>query len=225
VAADVAPDRADATLPLPRLWVERPGLLAGAVRGLVVTPWFAAATGLVVAVGLWISAPHAELKFPSAVGAVPCQTPGCGTAVSQGAGKLTTTRGLPIPRSHKAAGEASGSGGGTAASGLTFGYVVLWHQQGAFAVQITVTGKNAPHAWQLAFAMPGDKITYVTGATWLPSGSDRGTASPQPGQPGQWGGSTGERGDRHVISFTVLGQGTPAMPTRCTFNNAACSFA
>jgi len=54
----------------------KPGPMAGAVRGVIVAPWFAAATGLVVAAGLWIYSPHAELKFPpSAGGVVRCGRP------------------------------------------------------------------------------------------------------------------------------------------------------
>jgi len=226
VGAEVAPTTA--ATPSPRPVPDRPGLLASAVRGLLVTPWFAAATGFVVAVGLWISAPHAELKFPSAVGVVPCQTPGCGSEAGQGAGRLTITGGQPIRHSRKPGGSAAQTGAGhkTAASGLTFTYVVLWSDQGRFAVQITVSGRNAPHAWHLAFAMPGDQITYVVGAEWRPAGSDGGTASPQDSQPGQWG-DTGQQvghGHRQDFGFTVFGQGTPVMPTGCTFNHATCTF-
>jgi len=217
----------DATLPLPLLLrVGRPALVGGAVRGLLVVPWFAAAAGFVVAVGLWISAPHAELRLPSAVGEVPCQVTGCGTQAGQGAGNLTTTKGQPIAHPKKAAGAKSGAGRRTAASGLTFAYVVLWHQQGKFAVLITVRGKKALRSWKLAFTMPGDQITYVAGAAWQPSGEDGGTASVQADQPGQRGQGDGDGpdGSGHMISFTVFGQGTPAAPTGCTFDKATCTF-
>jgi hypothetical protein len=239
---------AEATLPLPLLLLgepfiaepvlaeaapamaapDRPGLLAGAVRGLLVTPWFAAATGFVVAVGLWISAPHAELKFPSAVGIVPCQTAGCGTEAGQGAGRLAITGGQQIHPARNRGGQAAQTDAGhrTAATGLTFGYLVLFSAQGKFEVQITVTGKHAPSSWHLAFAMPDDQISYVVGAAWQPDGRDAGTASPQDDPPGQWGGGdpAGQDGQRG-ISFTVFGQGAPpAMPTGCTFNKATCRF-
>ncbi len=230
-ATDAVAEGADATLQLPLLLrAGRPALVAGAVRGLLVTPWFAAATGFVVAVGLWISAPHAELKFPSAVGVVPCAVTGCGSQTGQGTGRLTTTKGQPIVHSRKSggAGGRSGAGRRTAATGLTFGYVVVWHEQGKFAVQITVRGKRALHDWQLAFEMPGDQITYVAGASWQPAGKDGGTASAQDGEPGQWG-DAGDGGDGtgrsgHAISFTVFGLGTPVAPTSCAFKHATCRF-
>jgi hypothetical protein len=215
----------DATLPLPRLLrVGRPALVGGAVRGLLVAPWFAAAAGFVVAVGVWISAPHAEFRFPSAVGEVPCQVTGCGNQAGQGAGQPTTTKGQPIAHHKKAAN--SDAGRRTAASGLTFGYVVLWHQQGKFAVLITVRGTKALRSWDLAFRMPGDQITYVSGAAWQPSGTDGGTASVQADQhkPREHGDADGPDPSGHVISFTVYGQGTPVAPTGCTFDKATCSF-
>ena len=196
------------------------------MRGLLVAPWFAAAAGFVVAVGLWISAPHAVFRFPSAVGEVPCQVTGCGSQAGLGAGKLTTTKGQPIAHHKKASGAKADAGRRSAASGLTFAYVVLWHQQGKFAVLITVRGKKALHNWELAFKMPGDQITYVVGAAWQPSGTDGGTASVQADRQGQreHGDADGPDRSGHVISFTVFGQGTPVAPTGCTFDNATCRF-
>jgi hypothetical protein len=225
--SDGAPEGADATVPLPlALRSGQPDVIAGAVRGLVVAPWFAASMGFVVAVGLWISAPHAQLKFPSAVGVVPCQVAGCGTQAGKGAGNLTTTKGQRIAHPKKAGATAKhGAGRRTAASGLTFAYVVLWHRHGKFAVQITVRGKKSLRAWQLAFQMPGDQITYVVGAAWRPTGTDGGTASVLDGKLGQRG-HDGDGPDisGHSISFIVLGRGTPVAPTNCTFDNATCRF-
>ena len=85
-----------------------PGLMAGAVRGLVATPWFAAATGFVVAAGLWIYSPHAELKFPSsAVGTVPCTAQGCGDYSRPGWRRARDDQGP----AHHALRDGSGQGG------------------------------------------------------------------------------------------------------------------
>ncbi len=189
-------DDADATVPIPaprlrvprtrlarseRLAATEPGLMAGAVRGLAVTPWFAAATGFVVAAGLWIYSPHAELKFPpSAVGVVPCEAQGCGITAGQDGGALATTKGRPITPAGKSAGKAAAQTdgeGGAAASRFTFSYVVLWQAGGRFGVRISVTGKHVPRTWKLTFAMPGDDINDVLGADWRPSGAGGGTAS------------------------------------------------
>jgi hypothetical protein len=227
----------DATLPLPALGVYPPrSLLAGAARGLVVTPWFAAATGFVVAAALWIYMPHAELKFPqSSVGVVPCQPRGCDAAAGQGSGALATTTRQPIGRSGKIAGQGAAQpdpGRRTAASGLTFSYAVIWQGQGRFDVQITITGKHASRDWKLAFAMPGDHIGAVLGAAWQPSGTDSGTAStPSSSSPPVWdsgghgdSGGPDARGRSDVISFLIFGDGTPVMPTGCQFNGASCTF-
>ncbi len=244
---------AEATMPLPasrfrvhRTWLPaggrsapaEPGLMAGAVRGLVATPWFAAATGFVVAAGLWIYSPHAELKFPSsAVGTVPCTAQGCEITAGPAGGALATTKGRPITRSGTAAGKAavqSDGKAGTAASGLKFSYVVLWQAGGRFGVRISVTGRHVPRAWKLTFAMPGDQISDVFGATWQPSNTGGGTASGPAEVAGQWqpigqassGDQSGSaaRARRHTITFVVVGQGTPVVPASCSFNGRSCSF-
>jgi hypothetical protein len=236
-------------IPAPRLRVPRTrlagsgrsagteaGLLARAVRGLVATPWFAAATGFVVAAGLWIYSPHAELKFPpSAVGVVPCGSHACGITAGQDGGAVATTKGQHIARSGTAAVQADGAGR-AAGSRLKFSYVVLWQTGGKFSVRISVTGRRVPRAWKLTFAMPGDQISDVLGADWRPSGAGSGTASASadpsaaqwPGESGNVGqgdsGSSASRPGRHTISFLVIGQGTPVVPTGCSFNGRSCSF-
>jgi hypothetical protein len=177
------------------------------VRGLAVAPWFAAGAGLVLAAGLWMYSPHAELKFPAdAIGMVPCQPKGCATS-SGGSGSLAVTKpGVPIskPKHHASRPTASTDVDKTGVSGLTFGYVVVWQRRGMFDVMVTVTGRNAPASWRLAFAMPGDRIRAVLGASWQPSGTDGGTASAmkagqgtgEPGSPSgpTWPGSGGGNG-------------------------------
>ncbi len=185
--------------------------------------------GFVVAVGLWISAPHAELKFPSAVGEVPCQVTGCGTQAGQGAGKLTTTKGQPIAHPKKAHGAAGKPGAGrrTAASGLTFAYVVVWQRAGQVRGADHCAGQEGPALLAAGLQDAGRSDHYVAGAAWQPSGADGGTASVQVGQPGDGGnGGNADGPDRsgHIISFTVLGEGTPVAPTGCHFDKATCRF-
>jgi hypothetical protein len=210
----------------------KPGPVAGAVRGMVVAPWFAAATGLVVAAGLWIYSPHAELKFPdSAIGVLPCAGHGCAAAAGHDPSVIATTTSQPdvsqgMPTA-AAAVEAAGARRATLA-GLTFRYSVLWQEQGKFTVLIRVTAKHAMHAWKLAFAMPGDDIGTVAGANWDASGSDGGTASGTAGTsfgalPSQLPGDLSTR-SRRAISFIVIGQGAPVAPTGCSFNGVKCSF-
>ena len=237
------PRRAEEVVPY------EPGMLSGAVRGLLVTPWFAAATGLVVAAGLWIYSPHAVLRFPpSAAGGVPCEPHNCGVGPANGGGALTTVTRQPIAHAKTGkSGTRSDVDAGSVVSGLTFSYKVLWQSDGKFGVEVSVTGRRVPRAWKLAFAMPGDQIIDVMGANWQPAGSDAGTASgpsdswsgqwqgqgPGQGQdpgPGQYNHQRGVEADqsrhhrRHAISFMVVGQGTPVVPTGCSLNGASCSF-
>jgi hypothetical protein len=199
------------------------------VRGLLATPWFAAATGLVVAASLWIYAPHAELRFPPAAsGAQPCLVDGCSITPSTGGGALATTKGQAIVHSAKSGRMVDGR----AVAGLTFSYDVLWRSHGKFGVMISVTGRHRPSEWKLTFAMPGDQITAVTGADWQPSGAGSGTASAPSGSPdGAWPGTNHRDGgdqfaqdQRDGISFLVVGQGRHVVPRSCTFNGARCTF-
>jgi len=231
-------DRADATLRLPALRRRGPGLMAHAMRGLVVTPWFAAATGLVVAAGLWVYWPHAELRFPpSAAGGVPCQSQGCGITAGKGSGALATTKGQQIapPKSTRMSAAQPYLDGGTAVAGLTFGYRVIWRSQSEFGVLISVTGKDVAHTWKLRFAMKGDKISEIMGAAWHQYGTAGGTASGPAGvAPGEWQGpAQGGNSDSATsygndapdgISFLVVAAGTPVAPTACFFNGARCEF-
>jgi hypothetical protein len=237
---------ASATLPLPALrrhllQVASPAgpaalggatPLARATRRLIVTPWFAAATGIVVAAGLWIYSPHAELTFPNgAVGAVPCKTPDCGIGSQNGRGTPASAGMLPLTQSVKRAGGSSA--GRAAARRLKFGYRVLWQSQGQFSMLITVSGKRIPRSWRLAFAMPGDDITDVLGAGWQRSGS-YGVTVIWPPADSSWqsSGQTGAGGDQYGAGtsgepgarFVVVGSGAPVAPTGCSFNGVSCKF-
>ncbi len=209
-----------------------PSLLAGAARGLLVTPWFAAATGFVLAAALWIYSPHTELKLglPSgAVGIVPCQQAGCSVTTEQGARSLTATSRQPIVHPSKSA-SRSDTRHRSAAAGLTFGYAVLWHRQGEFEVMITVRGKRSIRDWRLAFAMSGDQINYVSGAWFKATGQDAVMVSDVGDQAtGDDGGHDGTvspdaSGDLYAISFMVFGQGTPVLPTDCVYDGASCTI-
>ncbi len=220
------------TLRLPAFRRRGPGLMTHAARGLPVTPWFAAATGFVVAAGLLIYSPLPELRFPpSAVGTVPCAVPGCGITGGSGAGALATTKGQKIPKSTRMSLPQANLGGGALAAHLTFGYRVLWQSQGKFGVLITVSGTHVPLAWKLTFAMPGDMIIEITGAAWHSSGRYGGTASwPTAISPSQSAGAeavSGVQSDARVRpgrSFLVVGVGAPVEPTGCLFNRVSCTF-
>ncbi len=220
------------------------GMLQGAARGLLVNPWFAAGTGFVVAAGMWIYAPHASLHFSIANPRVPDVTtqPGGtpGNALGKGKQAGGSTR----------AGTAGTKASRSAASGLTFRFNVLWQQNGAFAETFTITSKHAIERWQLSFKIPGAKITRVVGGSlqWLPHGrvivspyhpQANDHDEPNGGMPGggdsQYGvglrtsgsgrADNGKgRHQRHEVTITVFGTGSPGQPTDCSFNGASCTF-
>ncbi len=148
------------------------------------TPWFAAATGFVIAAGLWVYSPHTVLRFPSSEpGLSLCKSKGCGQQSRQSGGKVTTvTPGVQLrgPKAKKIAhpAEAGVNRRSKAAAGLTFKFTVLWQRDHGFGATITVSGHKVPGSWRLSFELPGTQIEYVTGVTWdSNSAGDGGTAS------------------------------------------------
>jgi hypothetical protein len=209
-------------------------------RGLLMTPWFAAATGFVIAASLWIYSPHPQLTFPAiAIGKVPrvpCDSSGCRSqADQQGAGSLAIKSGERATQQQKSAAPAKTSTrdrASTVASGFTFGYVAQRTANGNFWLTVTVAGKHPIKDWQLAFVLPGAHIQSVYGADWHAAGGDRGIASPFTGDPGQQHGgprAPGDYGqggadDQLRVFFTVLASGTPVGPADCSFDGASCTF-
>jgi hypothetical protein len=229
-------------------------VVRGAARSLLVTPWFAAGTGFVIATGLWIYSPHTELRFPdSAPGLSVCSSKGCVTdSPRDGGGSLAT--GAPGQR---IAGSQPKSKNKTAKSdvvtspkptaGLKFKFIVLWRQGDAFDAYITVSGHSVPASWRLSFEIPGVQIDSVTGVSWQPTSSkDGGTASAPAWQPGGDEGNSGSGDggagngtvgngsdaaangsaghDAPVIGFSVTGTGSVGLPSTCSFDGSACSF-
>ena len=222
-----------------------PGRQRGLARGVLMTPWFAAASGFVIAASMWIYSSHPQLTFPITTGPVQCGTDGCSPqhVDRQGAGALAINSGQPLPPQHKpatAAKQATRDRARTAASGLSFRYVERPAADGNFYLIVIVTGKRPIKDWHLAFVLAGDQIQSVFGADWQGKGSDRVAASPltggqglQDGGSGNDGGSPSQGGydygrggafDQHGVFFRVIASGTPAPPTQCRFNGASCTF-
>jgi hypothetical protein len=189
---------------------------ARAVRRLMVTPWFAVATGFVVAAGLWIYSPHAELRFPNGAGGeVPCKKPAdCQISSTQNHRVPASAATMPITSAVKSAGRIP------ARRPRHVIYRVFWQSQGRFAMLISLSGKHVPRTWRLALALPGDDIIGVDGASWKPAGSDEGTVS-WPAKNGQ--NSTGPW-VKAGTSFVVVAAGAPVTPIDCSFNGASCKF-
>jgi hypothetical protein len=218
------------------------GALPAATRLLVTTPWFAAASGFVIAAALLIYAPHARFGLPDlAIGTVHCDQNGCAPQTDpQSAPSLAIASGQPIPPAHKSSAHPSSRGHATtrtAAAGLKFRYVVHPALNGSYAITVTVVGKHAIRNWKLSFVLPGDHILSLFGAHWQPAGTDGGTASPLTGAFGQQpsggagdtsggAGSGGARaaGNARRVSFIVFTSGRAPVLTDCRYNGAACKF-
>jgi hypothetical protein len=243
VLAESGADPAPARPPAGRRSFRPGSVFRGAARSLFVTPWFAAATGFVIAAALWVYSPHTVLRFPnSAPGVSLCKSAGCVQESDPQSGSLAAAApGVKISDSKATARHADAS---HAARGLTFRFTVLWQRQNGFGAEVTVTGHQVPGSWRLSFDLPGAQIAYVAGVSWQAnSAGNGGTASASSwqtgGDPGDYGfgadgGDNGDQGDSDaghaqpggvpVISFLITASGPLAGPAHCVFDHATCTF-
>jgi hypothetical protein len=201
----------------------------GVAHGLLVTPWFAAAAGFVIAAGLWIISPHADLISASpAIGTSTAGPGDKGPGAGQGDGS-----GQPAPARSASTGPAKNkTGGGSGSTGeprVTVRYYGHAWSSGKFFVLITLPESFANKHWALHFQLAGDQDIQAQNAIWTPSGQAAGSAgklTPVPGH-GQddlhfgYPGSQLPRG----VNFSVYGTGSDIKPTNCTLNGKACLFA
>jgi hypothetical protein len=198
----------------------------------MVSPWFAAGAGFVIAAGAFIYAPHASLSFDTAPNQTLCAAAGCPVpqkvpTMAGGESGLITPP--PAPSRHAAHGDPD--------SAADFTYTVEQYGAGLFKMTFTVTSNHAIGPWQLAFEIPGATNLSVTGATWRASGTDGGTASgpavgstPNSSQSpsaaaGGAGSGSGGGAQSAVVTFVVVGEGAPSVaPGHCVFNNSPCQF-
>jgi hypothetical protein len=196
------------------------------------TPWFAAASGFVIAASLWIYSPHAQLEFPNnLIRRQHCAQDNCSPAVRQkGSGSLATSSKRRLADRRKSAARSGTDPrvrNHAAIAGLTFSYFVVSDQSDKFAIKISVTSKDAIKDWTLAFVMRGDRIRQVYGANWQRTSRDRGTASGNGDDVQQWPGD-GQDGhadhQQYELSFMVFGTGAPAQPTSCVYDGVTCTI-
>jgi hypothetical protein len=218
------PESADTVSLSPQATGKPQAALRGAARGLMTTPWFAAASGFVIAASLWIYSPHAHLQFNGPGNAV--QTQHChdrcvGGSSRPGRGSLASSG------KHRLADRRSGA----AVSGLTFSYFPLVSQDGRFTIRISVTGKRAIKDWTLAFVLRGDRIHWVWGASWHRTSPDSGTvtgtadqAGKRPGGGQAGNGSFGGNHQQYWFTFLVSGTGRTVRPTNCQYDGQTCAF-
>jgi hypothetical protein len=203
-----------------RLRRNRRRMLSGAARALLVSPWFAAGAGFVIATTAFIVAPRAEARFSqSAINVTQCTERGCREIVPQAAVPLAEPSDQ-IVRSV------------TAAPGVAVDYRVISQQHDTFKLEITLTGSQAARDWNLSFAITGADITSVVGARWNPAGTDGGTAHGSITGNGATAGDSAsadlgasqDDGGQVAITFFVTGSGSPSGLTGCAYNGAQCHF-
>jgi hypothetical protein len=174
------------------------------MRGLLVTPWFAAGAGFVIAAALSLNAPRTFLTYR------PNNTPTtskCATCVAPES-VPTSKPGVQI----KSVNPAVIGGNGPASPAVRFH--LGSERDGAFSVTFTLPAGPPGNGWQLQFALPGRSITGVYGAHWRSGAStDSGVAA----------GNASSAG-RAAVSFMVSASGSPVAPAGCVLNAKPCHF-
>jgi hypothetical protein len=181
------------------------------VRGLLVTPWFAAGAGFVIAAALSLNAPRTFLTYrpnnaPNASRCAGCQSPE----------SVPTSRpGVQIKSVNPA--ELGGTG---AASGPVVSIQVGPEHNGAFSVTFRLPAGQVRNGWKLRFTLPGKTISEVVGAAqWLPDAADDGGVADIAPQGGYV-----SPADPAGVSLLVSATGTPAPPVGCVLDGHACQF-
>jgi hypothetical protein len=192
----------------------------------VVSPWFAAGAGVVIATGAVIYMPHANMSFGGAISVTHCKVAECSHVTPDGAVPLQVGSGQQVMASPSPP---------SVLAGMSFDYQVLGQSTyGGFSIQITIRAPRSLGQWKLSFAIPGATDVYVLGARWEQSGPDGGTASNYYGGTESAGyaaiagnesdAGSGSSQDGRMVQFQVRGTGTPSAPADCLYNGLACQF-
>ncbi len=203
-------------------------LSARSVRGMLVTPWFVAGAGILIAATLVLESPRdAVLSYGPPSPGVQCLIPRCaaiapkhlhdslavvrpGVRLNAAGPKGAAARALPRRSAH------------TGAVAVRF-RVIQRGQRGFIAVITVHSGKNLGD-WTLGFTIPGASISAVLGAKWLPdAGADGGVAEREPAD---WSPSPTPQSPPppKMARIVIFGTGTPGKPEACTFDSRICVF-
>lgn len=199
-------------------------MLKQAGRRLLVSPWFAAGAGFVIATGAVIYMPHSQLD--PAINITHCKGASCEPTQltpQVGAKPLPVGTGAPIPVPSP-----------SLPAGMSFWYQPGHSAQGEFSMWIEIRSRDSLGQWQLSFHVPGATSIWVYWPRWQLSGIDGVTVSSYYAGTESAGyaqisaheaGSAGElsRGG-YTVLFQIRGMGTPGPPTHCTYNGATCQF-
>jgi len=208
-------------------------LSARSVRGMLMTPWFVAGAGILIAATLVLESPRdAVLSYGPPSPGVQCLTPGCAAIAPKrqhdslavvrpgvrlnaaGAKGAAAARALPRRSAH------------TGAVAVRF-RLIQHGQRGFIAVIIVHRGKKLGD-WTLGFTIPGASISAVLGARWLPDASADGGVAER--QPADWSPPQSQSSPQSppltpkTARIVIFGTGTPGKPAACTFDHRSCVF-
>jgi hypothetical protein len=191
----------------------------------MLTPWFAAGAGIVIAAAVAVGSPAALTYSPTGPGAR-CSVSRCANPAPDRVPDVATASpgvALRAPGGQpRGAGASSGprraaqAGGG---AGYQVGYQVIRHRRHGFVAIITMPGDLAPGFWGLAFAFPSARVDRVWGALWQESANGGGGTALGPLQ---WTGHPPRAPDARQL--VILASGTPTAPSRCRLDGISCSF-
>jgi hypothetical protein len=185
----------------------------------MMTPWFAAGAGIVIAAAMAVDS-QAALTYAPSGPALRCSVSGCASPAPGHPDLATAHPGVALktPGAQPAGAEAASSGPRPGAeAGYQLGYQVIRRWHSGFVAMITMPGDLKPGTWSLQFAFPSARIDRVWGARWQPShNGDGGTAR------GAWQRrGLGRPGARQL---TVSATGTPTDPSHCRLDGISCGY-
>jgi hypothetical protein len=195
----------------------------------MVTPWFAAGAGIVIAAALAVDSPAALTYGPAGPG-LHCTAAGCASpAPGHQPDLATASPGVQLKTpaaggsgvggaAEASAGRRHGEGAGDGAS-YRLGYQIIRRWPSGFVAMITLPGDLKPGPWSLQFAYPSAHVDRVWGALWQPSSNGNGGTALGPG-PGRGWARAQPDGRQLAVSAT----GTPTEPSGCRLNGVSCDF-
>jgi hypothetical protein len=163
--------------------------------------------------------PGIELPPPSPTGAPDAQV-STAPLVTPAAPLVTPGAPLATPGATPAftpAASPAASPAARSAPDVTLRYLVIRKDDAGFVGVITVQSRQQLGDWSLRFTIPGDRISNILGAQWMPSASgDGGVAK---GQPWPW-----PRSGPKMAKIVIFASGTPHPPASCSFDGKSCRF-
>jgi hypothetical protein len=189
----------------------------------MMTPWFAAGAGIVIAAAMAVDSQAALTYAPSGPG-VRCPVSGCASPAPGHLPDLATARpgvALKTPGAEPAGTEAASSGPRPGAqASYQLGYQIIRRWQSGFVAMITMPPDLRRGTWNLQFGYSSARVDRVWGALWQPwRNGDGGTAL----GPWQWRGANGPNGP-DARQLKVAATGRPTAPSRCRLDGISCGY-